>query len=319
MGTAYGNQKNFSTLNPVDLPTVITDTVINITQTSAQSGGNVTSDGGAPVTARGICWSTSPNPTTANSYTANGSGTGSFTSNLTGLTPNTHYYLRAYAINNAGTAYGGQRDFTTTSTGWICGDPITINHSAGNVAPVTKTVTYGTVTNIPGETSKCWITRNLGADRQATSVSEAAEAPAGWYWQFNRKQGFKHDGTTRTPNTTWISSISENSEWQTANDPCTIELGSGWRIPTYTEWSNLDNAGSWNNWNGPWNSSLKLHASGILDPTDGSLEYRGSQGFFWSRSQFDNSNGRGLAFHSFLCSMYNVLKADGRALRCLRD
>ena len=87
-----------------------------------------------------------------------------------------------------------------------CGDPLTINHLvSGGVAPVDKTVTYGTVTNIPGETSKCWITSNLGADHQATAVNDATEASAGWYWQFNRKQGYKHDGTTRTPNTTWIT------------------------------------------------------------------------------------------------------------------
>ncbi len=78
-----------------------------------------------------------------------------------------------------------------------CGSSLTINHVAGVVAPVTKTVTYGTVTNIPGETSKCWITSNLGADHQATAINDATEASAGWYWQFNRKQGYKHDGTTQ--------------------------------------------------------------------------------------------------------------------------
>ncbi len=88
----------------------------------------------------------------------------------------------------------------TTSACFSCGaSTITINHAAGAVAPVTKTVTYGTVTNIPGETSKCWITSNLGADHQASAVSDATEASAGWYWQFNRKQGYKHDGTTKRP------------------------------------------------------------------------------------------------------------------------
>ena len=78
---------------------------------------------------------------------------------------------------------------------------LTINHVEGVVAPVTKTTTYGTVTNIPGELTKCWITSNLGSDQQATAVNDATEASAGWYWQFNRKQGYKHDGSTRTPNT----------------------------------------------------------------------------------------------------------------------
>jgi hypothetical protein len=75
---------------------------------------------------------------------------------------------------------------------WTCGAPITVNHVAGTTAPVTKTVTYGTVSNIPGEISKCWITSNLGASQQATAVDDATEPSAGWYWQYNRKQGYKH-------------------------------------------------------------------------------------------------------------------------------
>jgi hypothetical protein len=96
------------------------------------------------------------------------------------------------------------------------------------VAPVNKTVTYGTVTNIPGETSKCWITSNLGADHQATSKDDATEPSAGWYWQFNKKQGYKvTNNNTRTPNTPWIHPINENSDWTAAKDPCTLEMGNG--------------------------------------------------------------------------------------------
>ena len=84
-------------------------------------GGNVTADGGATVTARGICWSTSQNPTISGSHTTDGTGTGTFTSNMTGLEPNTTYYVRAYATNSAGTAYGDQVSFTTLPDG-IQGD-----------------------------------------------------------------------------------------------------------------------------------------------------------------------------------------------------
>jgi hypothetical protein len=67
--------------------------------------------------------------------------------------------------------------------GWYCDDPITISHVAANgVAPVDKSVTYGTVTNIPGEPSKCWITSNLGSDHQALAIDDPTEASAGWYW-----------------------------------------------------------------------------------------------------------------------------------------
>jgi len=145
---------------------------------------------------------------------------------------------------------------------WSCSSSFTVMHSAGNVAPVSKLITYGTVTNIPGETSKCWITQNLGAAHQATAVNDNTEESAGWYWQFNQMQGYKHDGTTRTPNTTWINSIDENSHWLTANDPCALLLGSGWRLPTYTEWNNVYASGGWTNWNDPWNSALKMMQPG---------------------------------------------------------
>ena len=111
-GTSYGAPKTFTT-NSVNLPTVTTNNVTNITQTTATCGGNVTNAGGGTVTARGVCWSTGQNPTINNSHTNNGTGTGSFSSNITGLSPNTTYYVRAYATNSAGTAYGTQKQFKT--------------------------------------------------------------------------------------------------------------------------------------------------------------------------------------------------------------
>jgi M6 family metalloprotease-like protein len=97
-------------------PTVTTGSVSNITTSTATVAGNVTADGGATVTERGICYSTSQNPTTANSKVASGSGTGSFSANLSGLAANTTYYARAYAINAQGTSYGSQVSFTTTAS-----------------------------------------------------------------------------------------------------------------------------------------------------------------------------------------------------------
>ena len=199
-----------------------------------------------------------------------------------------------------------------------CGNSITINHAAGAVAPVSKTVTYGTIANIPGETAKCWITSNLGADHQATMVGDATEASAGWYWQFNRKQGFKHDGI-RTPGTAWIYPISENSDWVPANDPCTIELGADWRIPTSTELTNVDANGNWADWNGAWNSGLKLHAAGYLDNGDGSLYYRGSWGYYSSSTQSGDHYGLALYFVNVTCGMGSNEKNYAFSIRCIRD
>lgn len=202
---------------------------------------------------------------------------------------------------------------------YTCGSFMTIYHDAGTIAPVSKTVTYGTVANIPGEPSKCWITGNLGADHQAISVDDATEASAGWYWQFNRMQGFKHDGTTRTPGTTWIYPISETLDWQSANDPCTHELGSGWRIPTYLEWYNVDNVGGWTLWNDLWTSGLKLHAAGYLSLNTGSMQFRGSKGMYSSSIQNNNTLAYGLGFGDNYSATANYTKSYGFTLRCIKD
>ena len=96
------------------IPTLTTTALTNITTTSVTSGGLISKDGGATVTARGVCWSTTSNPTVGDSHTSDGNGAGSFTSNITGLTPNTLYHVRAYATNKVGTAYGADISFTTT-------------------------------------------------------------------------------------------------------------------------------------------------------------------------------------------------------------
>jgi len=95
------------------IPTLTTTNQSSITQTTAISGGNITSNGGATITARGVCWSTNTNPTIANSLTSNGTGIGNFLSNITGLTAGTTYYVRAYATNSVGTAYGNEISFAT--------------------------------------------------------------------------------------------------------------------------------------------------------------------------------------------------------------
>jgi len=110
-GTGYGPEVSFTTL--IDLPTVTTAAVTEITKTSAVSGGNVTDDGGDDITARGIVWSTSADPTILNNIIDGGTGVGEFVSDLTGLTLNTTYHVRAFATNSAGTAYGEDIQFNT--------------------------------------------------------------------------------------------------------------------------------------------------------------------------------------------------------------
>ena len=143
-------------------PIISTTSVSAITQTTATSGGKITSDGGATITASGVCWSTTSGPTTAlSTKTTDGTGTGTFISSLTNLTPITTYYVRAYATNNAGTAYGNEISFTTiVAPSTVPGEPTGVTASAGNAqvtvtftAPVSNggsAITGYTVTSNPG-------------------------------------------------------------------------------------------------------------------------------------------------------------------------
>jgi len=158
LGTAYGAQVTFTTLAVA--PTISTTVATGVISTGATSGGNVTSTGGATVSARGVCWATTANPTTANSKTTNGTGTGTFTSSISGLLGGTIYYVRAYATNGVGTSYGAQVTFTTTaatnavvtttaatgvtSTGATSGGNVT---SDGGASVTVRGICWSTATN----------------------------------------------------------------------------------------------------------------------------------------------------------------------------
>ncbi len=157
------------TVSPAN-PTVSTTAISGITTTSAASGGNVTLDGGAAITARGVCWATTTNPTTANTTTTDGTGTGTYTSAITGLTPGTTYYVRAYATNSAGTAYGSQVNFKAYQIPTITTQPANQSKIVGQTATFTvsavgtPTPTYQwrkNGTDISGATATSYVTPTL--------------------------------------------------------------------------------------------------------------------------------------------------------------
>ena len=113
-GTGYGDVISITT-NPA-VPEVTTNSITNIQPTSATCGGIIYYDFGYSITTRGVCWSTNQNPTTSDSKTINGTGTGSFSSSITGLAAGSTYYVRAYATNSMGTGYGNTVSFTTGSS-----------------------------------------------------------------------------------------------------------------------------------------------------------------------------------------------------------
>ncbi|MFA5818585.1 MAG: FISUMP domain-containing protein [Bacteroidales bacterium] len=139
-------------------PVISTTDVTAISYTTAVSGGEVTDDGGAHITAKGVCWNTSLDPTVSNSKTSDGTGTGSFTSSLTGLTPGTTYYLRAYATNTAGTGYGNQISFTSAVATVV---PTLTTTAASSITSTTAT-SGGNITSDGGAAvtarGVCWST-----------------------------------------------------------------------------------------------------------------------------------------------------------------
>jgi len=137
-----------------------------------------------------------------------------------------------------------------------------VNHiTSRGVAPVAKTVTYNLAYSTITGTSKCWLLQNLGATNPPATATDNTEASAGWYWQFASKVGYRYT-TSRTPSTSYPNRILTNVDWASSEDPCTIELGSGWRLPTYVEWQAVELAAT--NLNAVFNSDLKMHAAGFL-------------------------------------------------------
>jgi len=299
------------TVSNVNIPTT------GMTTTSATGTATVATDGGAEVTARGLCWNTTGNPTIENDNSIIGSGTGDFTSIINNLEEGPTYYVRAYATNKVGTAYSPQ-----VTTFKVCPTEFDVIHTVGlNGAPETKTVKYHSISSsITGE-ARCWLTQNLGADRQALSSNDNTESSAGWYWQFNRSQGYKHDGTTRTPNLAyvpWINGIHENNSWLAKNDPCCLLLGSGWRLPTRVEWEAADAPPqNWGSQAQTYASVLKLHAAGYLHYSVGALTGRGTEGRYWSST--NNTYDYGYYYNSNGSVITNISKAYGFNIRCIRD
>lgn len=226
VGTAYGNQLSFIT-SPV-IPTISTSMITNITSTTASSGGNVTNDGGANITAKGLCWSTSAKPTiTLSTKTIEGAGSGAFTNYITGLTGNTLYYIRAYATNSFGTAYGNEIIFTTLP--YIIFNP---------------NLSYGTVTDIDGNEyktitigSQIWMAENLRTTKYRNGDLIGTTNPA------------TLDITTEIePKYQWASGGSEDNvlgygrvyTWYAAMDSRNV-CPVGWHIPNDAQWTILTN------------------------------------------------------------------------------
>ena len=282
------------------LPTVTTTAASSVTSTGANTGGQVTASGGGTVTARGVVYGTSSSPTLSGSFTYNGNDTGSFTSTLSGLNPSTAYYVRAYAINTIGTAYGNEVSFTTSAPAYPAGTV----HCSGSGASVVEVINPST--------GKTWMDRNLGASRVATSRTDA-DAYGDLYQWGRRSDGHQcrnssttstlssidqpaHGHFITTTSDDWRSPLNDNL-WQGVsgtNNPCP----EGFRLPTISEldaerlsWTGPDSVGAV----GAYASPLKWTQAGHRRRDNASLTDVGSEGFYWS-STIGGSNAQNLRF-----------------------
>jgi hypothetical protein len=188
IGTSYGSELSFTT--SAVAPTVTTTAITNISANSANSGGTVTSTGGAAITVQGVCWNTTGNPTTTNSNTTNGTTT-PFTSNISGLAAGTTYYVRAYATNSAGTSYGSQVSFTTTAS-----SALKLHYDTNNAASYPGSGT--TLTDLSGNGNHGTLVNN-------SSFTTLAPTSGGGVLSFNGTN--QYISTTYTPSNTCSISI----------------------------------------------------------------------------------------------------------------
>ena len=218
------------------IPSITTADVTEITQTTAISGGNVTDEGASPVTTRGICWSMSDKPTTADKTTIETSAAtpGDFSCNLSGLNVSTKYYLRAYAINGAGTAYGNQVTFTTSQIAvpsLTTTDVTFWSHFAFRTGGNITNDYEGAVT----ERGICW-----GKTHNPTVTDNLVKNEAGGTGDFIMYIGYL------TPNTTWyLRAYATNSAGTGYGNEATVTIP--WNAPafntgiTYGTLSDIDN------------------------------------------------------------------------------
>ena len=277
IGVVYGEVKSFTTLSAV-IPTVTTSTVSRITETTAVAGGNVTSDGGASVTERGVVYSTSSNPTMANGKVASGSGTGAFTCNLTGLQSNTTYYIRAYAVNSKGTAYGDEVSFTTNE----------------KVFAIPEYVDLGL--------SVKWATFNVGAtkpEEYGDYFAWGETEPKSTYSWSNYKWCRGSETTlTKYCNHSGYGTVDNKTTLELSDDAAAVNLGGDWRMPTKAEQDELREQCTWtwttlNGVNG-YKVTSKSNGKSIFLPAAGhrigsSLNSAGSDGNYWSSSLYADS------------------------------
>lgn len=315
VGIAYGNEVEFET--SMAPPSVTTGQITNVAALTATCGGNVNYDGGAPITARGICWSTGPEPDINDHYTTDGTGTGVFSSQMANLAPATVYYVRAYASNESWTVYGEEISFRTKLT-----------DAEGNLY---NTVLVGT---------KLWMSENLRVTKlnDNTPVSNITDnamwigtsGPA--YCWYDNNVSFKPTyGALYNWHTVSTGKLCPGG-WHVPSDSeynaLEIELGMasdqsevwgwrgtdhGYRMKSQTGWGD--------NGNGSNSSGFSALPGGYRFGADGTFMLQSTITYWWSSSEHDADRGwyRRLDSSSDQAYRASTSKQGGKYVRCVKD
>jgi uncharacterized protein (TIGR02145 family) len=300
--------------NNTGIPVLSTTAVTDITQATATCGGNITSDGGATVTARGVCWSTGQTPTISDNKTTDGTGAGEFSSILSGLSPNTTYYVRAYATNSSGTGYGSAMSFTTQE-----------GSSGGTFTDTRDGKVYQTVVIGTQE----WMAENLAYLPSVVGPGTGSNTTSYYYV-------YGYDGTNvaDAKATDNYATYGVLYNWTAAMNACP----DGWHLPSDAEWTELtDYLGGTSVAGGKLKETGTTHwASPNTDATNetgftalpggyrnlnGYFNTIGNFGVWWSATEYSTN----FAWYRYmLCNYNNVLRSHdnkelGFSVRCVRD
>lgn len=314
------------TTSAATVPEVTTLSVSAITASSAQCGGEIVSDGGAPIVASGVCWSTDPDPSIADASTLDTPSGGSFTSHLSGLGERTTYHVRAYAINSEGTGYGEVRTFST--------EAVTVTDIDGNTY---QTVVIGDQRWM-AENLKVTHYRNGEAIPHVTDIDTWDALTTGAYCAYNKNEDN-------------VATYGRLYNWYAVDDSRNI-APEGWHVPTDEDWKQLEmylgmsqaTADSIN-WRG-YDEGGKLKETGTThwaSPNTGATDESdftalpggylraldiggyfmgiGQYAYFWSSTEHSSifAWSRSLFYDYSQVSRFEESKHDGVSVRCVKD
>ncbi len=289
-GINYGTQKAIYTLISISLPNIVTDTVAELGENYAISGGRVLSNGGFYVSARGVCWNTTGNPDISQNKSINGTGDGSFASNMPNLLPGTTYYYKAYATNSIGTAYGQEKSFTTAPGDSVFTDPrdgqaYTFRH-IGSQVWMTRNLNYGTAGWCYGNNPfYCSIFGKLYNWDTALTV-----APPGWH-------------------------LPSDSEWTTLVNYLGGNAVAGGTMKGFLFWKDFYCDTITNS------SGFSAYPGGMANIEGSSFSVILSHAYWWSNTPVGTSNASGKDLPACSTAIVNSSfdRRVGLSVRCVRD